>query len=142
MERPAHPVAWISILGRVRVDEVLERLGGVAARSTLLRACSRADVDRALRTGAIVAIARGRYALPAVGAAVAAAHRVSGVLSLTSAALHHGWEVKTVPTAPHVTVPRKRRPTASQAHGVSLHYADLLPEQIMNAALVATAGLG
>ena len=114
----------------VRVDEVLERMGGVATRSALLGACQRAAVDRALRTGEILAIARGRYAVTAVGEAVSAAHRVSGVLSLTSAALHHGWEVKTVPGRPHVTVPRKRRPLQSQARDVSLHYSDLLPEHV------------
>jgi hypothetical protein len=46
------------------VVEVPERIGGVATRATLLRLCERADVDRALQAGDVVA-ARGRYSLPA-----------------------------------------------------------------------------
>ena len=107
-------------------------MGGVAARSALLHTCSRADVDRALRLGEVVALSRGRYALPSVGTAVAAAHRVSGVLSLTSAALHHGWEVKTVPDRPHVTVRRRRTIGAEKRVGVRIHFADLVAEQLID----------
>jgi hypothetical protein len=50
--------------GGVSAVEVLVQLGGLATRRALLGTCSRAEVDRALRTGQIVAIARGRYGLP------------------------------------------------------------------------------
>lgn len=40
---------------------------------------------------------------------VASRHALSGVLSHTSAALHWGREVKSVPDQPHVTVPAKRK---------------------------------
>lgn len=112
------------------VAEVLNELGGLAARALLVSATSRADVDRALRRGEIVAVARGRYALPHVAGAAAAAHRLGGVLSHTSAALYHGWEVKLVPEVPHVTVPRKRNVPAPARLAASLHYADVLREDI------------
>jgi len=112
------------------VVEVVEELGGVATRSLLVAATSRADVDRALRSGEIIAVGHGRYCLPSVGQAVRLAHAVGGVLSLTSAALHHGWEVKQVPERPQVTVGRRRHVDPALAHFMELHYADLRPEDL------------
>lgn len=56
------------------------------------------------------------------------AHRHSGVLCLTSAALHHGWEVKEVPRVPHVVVPRKRNPPTTS--DLVPHFRDLLPDEV------------
>lgn len=112
------------------VAEVLNELGGLATRAVLIDKTSRANVDRAMRKGEIVAVARGRYALATVGGATGVAHGLGGVLSHTSAALYHGWEVKLVPEVPHVTVPRKRNVPAHARRKVSLHYSDLLPEDI------------
>jgi len=111
------------------VDRVVE-LGGVATRGTLLRVSSRADVDRALAAGDIVADSRGRYALPVADEAVRQAHALAGLLSHTSAALWHGWEVKTVPDLPHVTVPRKRNVSTDRRTGVHLHRADVDPTDV------------
>jgi very-short-patch-repair endonuclease len=118
----------------VEVAGVLEELGGVATRARLVAATSRAAVDRALASGEVVVVAHGRYALPGVGAAVARAHAVNGVLCLTSAALHHGWAVKTVPERPHVAVPRRRTVPRDRRADVELHYVDLLPEDVAGAA--------
>lgn len=115
------------------VPAALAALGGVATRAALIAATSRADVDRALAAGEVLAPARGRYALPEAEAAIAAAHALTGVLSLTSAALHHGWAVKTVPALPHVTVPRARKVPRARRRGVQVHYQDLLPEEITDA---------
>lgn len=109
---------------------MLRELGGVATRAVLVAATSRLDVDRALESGLVVAVARGRYALPEVEQARAGAHALSGALCLTSAALHHGWAVKTVPDEPHVAVPRKRKVTPQRRTGVTLHYLDLAPEEL------------
>lgn len=114
------------------VVDALTALGGVATRSGLVRATSRADVDRALRDGSVVALARGRYSLPVADRARQQAHALTGVLSLTSAALHHGWAVRTVPDKTHVTVPRKRKVSAARRSGVQLHYQDLLPEDVVD----------
>lgn len=114
------------------VVEILSALGGVATRASLVDATSRAEVDGALGTGSIVRLAHGRYALASVDEARARAHAVSGVLSLTSAALHHGWAVKAVPDRPHVTVPRSRKVGAAQRAMVEIHYRDLSPDEIVD----------
>lgn len=112
------------------VVDLLTELGGIATRATLVRLTARNEVDRALAAGDIVADARGRYALPVTDEAVRLAHAVSGVLSHTSAALWHGWEVKTVPAKPHVIVPRKRKITPERRSGIELHRADLHPDDV------------
>jgi len=108
----------------MEVAEALLMLGGVATRGTLVRCSSRAAVDRAVAADQVVVLARGRYAHPAVDQAVAAAHERSAVLSLASAAIHHGWAVKTVPSRPHITVPDNRRPPKQGWGPVHVHYAD------------------
>ena len=112
------------------VAEVLTTLGGVATRAALLRACSRRAVDAAIAAGDVVALARGRYALPAADEARAAAHRVSGVVSHRSAALLHGWAVATPPAWPDVTLPRNRRVSAAHRAGLTLHRAELHDSEI------------
>jgi very-short-patch-repair endonuclease len=114
----------------VRVVECLSQLGGIASRAQLVAAQSRKEVDRALAHGDIVAVGRGRYALASVDLAAQHAHALNGVLSHTSAALHHGWEVKIVPERPHITVPRKRKVSLDRQRGAVLHRADLTSDEI------------
>ena len=96
------------------VEAALHRLGGVARRRQLVRTVSRRRLRRAVREGRVVRTGHGRYALPLTEAARVAASRLTGVASHTSAALHWGWAVKTVPTHPHVTVPRHRKLAAER----------------------------
>lgn len=114
----------------MEVVECVRQRGGVATRAALIEATSRLGLDRAVRGGDLVRVARNRYVLPDVDEARRAAALLSGVLSLTSAALHHGWEVKAVPERPHVTVRRRRRVPAALARLAQLHYDDLLPEDL------------
>lgn len=116
------------------VVDVLARHGGVSTRAALVRATSRADVDRALAHGLVVRVGQGRYVLPEVEAAARTAHAMNGVLGLTSAALHHGWEVKSVPERPHVIVPRKRNVPRRFRDGVVLHRRDLGPDDVSGGA--------
>ena len=109
----------------VEVDELLYRMGGVAHRRTLLQEVPVSQLRRALGRGRIVRIGRGIYASPGGDEAQAAARALNGALSLTSAALHHGWAVKTPPRMPHVTVPRHRKVAAPRRRGVQLHYAEV-----------------
>lgn len=88
------------------VTEVLEQWGGVATRGTLIAATSRAAVDDAVR----------------------AAHRLTGVLVGTSAALHHGWPVLRPPARPQVAVPRTRRQV--DAAGVDIRWPRLGPDDM------------
>ncbi|MGF9756611.1 DUF559 domain-containing protein [Microvirga sp. 0TCS3.31] len=112
------------------VIAVIERSGGLATRADLIRATSRTDVDRAIARGSIRRVGQGRYVLPGVDLAGATAHRLNGHLSLTSAAMHHGWEVKTVPPLPHVVFPRKRNVPQLGRREVVVHRADLGPDDV------------
>lgn len=111
------------------VVDLLTELGGVARRSALLKVVDRSALDRALDSGAVVRTSRGVYALADVDESVRAAAVLGGVLSLTSAALAHGWAVKTVPDRPHVIVSRGRRVDPGQqiAH---IHRGELRPDQV------------
>lgn len=113
------------------VAEVLERMGGVATRATLERATSPRAFRAAVRSGEVVRDAHGRYSLPVAADAVRKANALTGVISHRTAALHWGWEVKTAPERPDVTVRRKRNLAEGQADGVDLHWADLGPEEVV-----------
>lgn len=112
------------------VVEALHRAGGFSTRAHLIAETSRAGVDAALRSGSVVAGGRGRYALPDLDGAASLAHATRGVLCLTSAALHHGWEVKTTPCQPHVLYPRQRRLDPAAGQRVVAHRGRLHPDQV------------
>lgn len=109
----------------MNVSEHLNLLGGVAARAALVELTSRAEVDRALRSGEIVSDGRGRYAAPVADRSLRAASALTGVVSHRSAALHWGWELKTVPAEPDVTVPRNRKLAERRRRGLNVHWANL-----------------
>lgn len=113
----------------VSAAQELRRLGGVATRQQLLRGCTPRELTQATTTGEVVRVSRGRYALPVTDAARRAAHAVSGVLCLTSAALAHGWAVKTPPSLPQVALPRNRNPSvdlsAVEVKRLRLHADDV-----------------
>lgn len=112
------------------VVEWLQELGGVATRGTLLRLVTRSELDRVVASGDVLRLARGRYALPDADEGVRAAAALGGVLSVTSAALHHGWAVRSVPDRPHVTVARGRRIPPALQRSVHLHRADITPHHV------------
>lgn len=111
----------------MEIGELVRRHGGFVSRASLIQATDRRTVDAALRSGAIVRVAQGRYALPVHDEARARAAALNGVLCLTSAAVHHGWEVRTTPVDPHVLVPKNRRVTAERRAGTVLHRGILTP---------------
>lgn len=110
--------------------EALELLGGVATRRGLIELSTRSEVDAALANGEVVAVARGRYALPTVDDAKRAALGLSGVVSHRSAALLWGWATKTRPEPPDVTVPRNRNVATARRERATIHWANLDPEDI------------
>ena len=114
------------------VSEALTLLGGVATRERLVELTSRAEVDAAVGSGTVTVLARGRYASGGVGVARREAHRLTGTVGLLSAALHHGWPVKTEPAAPQVIVPRGRKLTATQRQGVEARWLDLGPDDVVD----------
>lgn len=107
-------------------------LGGACTRSVLVARCGRAEVDRALRSGVLVRVARGRYALSTASAAVTAAATLGGVLSMRSAAQRHGWGQKHVPDLPDVTFPRTRHLPPGARRLVVPHWSDIAPEDIVD----------
>lgn len=112
------------------VAAFVEEQGGVAARAAAVAATSRGDVARALADGSVVRSGYGRLTLPSCDLAVATAYGLRGVLCLTSAALWHGWAVKTVPDRPHVLVGRGRRLSPEQQRLAEVHRGALLSEQV------------
>lgn len=109
-------------------------LGGACTRSVLVARCGRAEVDRALRSGVLVRVARGRYALSTASAAVTAAATLGGVLSMRSAAQRHGWGQKLVPELPDVTFPRTHHLPPGARRLVVPHWSDIAPEDILDGA--------
>ncbi len=110
----------------------LDRLGGVARTADLRRFTSRAKLRRAVRRGEVVRLARGRYALPTAQDGLQAAIRLTAVLSHRSAAAYWGWELKTQPPGPEVTVPRNRNVSAETRRGVKVTWADLRPDEVVD----------
>lgn len=107
------------------VVAVLEQLGGVATLAELTQATSAKQVRRALREVSVVRDRRGRYLSAATERQLRIAHEISAVLSHESAALHHGWQVKTAPEQPVVTVRRKRHLSAGDLARCTPHWRDL-----------------
>jgi very-short-patch-repair endonuclease len=107
--------------------EALHRCGGVADHATLVRLASRSALRKALSANAVVRVRTGHYALPSAHDALVAAHRVHGVISHRSAAAWWGWELKTQPPRPEITVPKHRR---CDRRRVELHWVDLPRDDI------------
>jgi Transcriptional regulator, AbiEi antitoxin len=78
----------------------VNRRGGCATWAQLREDLKPRAIKAALKSGAIVRLRRGRYALPTVQEHRQEAHRRSAVQSHLSAAIRHGWPVKTPPDRP------------------------------------------
>jgi very-short-patch-repair endonuclease len=116
--------------GGMNVVQHMYRLGGVADRATIIALTSRKEFDRAVRTGEVVRDGYGRYAVPVADQALRAANALSAVVSHRSAALHHGWELKTVPALPELTAPKGRTFSPALRAGIDLHRTDLGPDDV------------
>jgi very-short-patch-repair endonuclease len=111
--------------------EALHRLGGVGTRRQILRLSDRADFERVLGAGDILRDARGRYSLPTVSDGARLANEMAGTLSHLSAALQHGWEVKTVPERPHLTFVRGRNLPGGRGRFVP-HWSRMGPDDVID----------
>jgi len=114
----------------VNAVQHLYRLGGVASRRQLLAVAGRGEVDQALRSGAILRDARGRYAVPVADVGVRAAGALSGVASHRTATARWGWAQKQPDSQPEVTVPRKRKVPTDRRTGVVGHWAELSVDDV------------
>ena len=88
------------------LTDVLRVRGGATTRTDLLALGLRNDLDRALASGAVVALTGARVALPGLPDDKAAALALGGVVSGLSAARVWGWSLKHEPRQIEVTVPR------------------------------------
>lgn len=111
------------------VADSVRRLGGCATWAELRPLHSWRALRRACASGAVLRTARGRYALPEVEEHRRVAAARTATLSHLSAALHHGWKVKTVPDVVWVTVRRKRRLRARDLEGIRPHWNELTPAE-------------
>jgi len=105
-------------------------LGGVATLRELRAEHTARLVRRAVSEGAVLRVAKNRYVLPSAQDQFLVAQSRSAVLSHLSAAVHHGWKVKTVPSDTWLTVRRKRHLRPSQLLGVRPSWADLGPDDV------------
>ncbi len=113
-------------------DEVIARLGGVATTSQIVAIVPRSALERAVRDGRVIRLARGRYGLASADESLRIAHQMRGVLCLTSAAVHHGWAVKAVPDRPHLSFGRNRKLTAAQLQLIEAHRHDLHSDDVVD----------
>ncbi len=97
-----------------------ERLGS-ASSADLVALFGRGALRQAVAAGSLERYARGYYRPPDLRSPardLALAHR--GVVSHLSAALHHGWKVKTEPDRIWITVPRHRNLCGGKLSGKGL----------------------
>lgn len=103
------------ILADMDAVEALEQLGGIARAADIIGLSSRRRLRTAVSNKAIIHVDRDRYALPVtdLGRRLAVKHNLH--LTHLSAALHHGWEVRTSPNVPHLLLPSGQEPPTSTA---------------------------
>ncbi len=114
------------------VLEALALWGGAARRGDLIASTSRAEVEAALSDGSLTVVGRGVYAGAGVDEARRTAAALCGVVSHLSAALAHGWAVKTPPALPEVTVPRGRRIRPGQQRRARVTHSVLGPDDVVD----------
>lgn len=106
-------------------------LGGACERREIVARCGRRAVDKALRSGTLVRVARGRYTLSTASDTVAAAARYGGVISMRSAAQRHGWGQRLVPALPDVTFPRTHHLPRVARKVLVPHWSNIAPEDVV-----------
>lgn len=114
----------------VDVAQALLEAGGFARYAVLREVATRGEIRRAVKAQQIAAISRGLYSFPDVEEHSAAAARLSGCLSLLSAARHWGWPVKLPPERPQILVPRGRNVDPTRRAGVDLRWGSVTPDEL------------
>lgn len=107
------------------VATTLASLGGCATAKELRKHHSRRAIAAATAVGEVERAGQGRYTLASVTEHRRLAHARKAAQSHLSAALEHGWKVKTVPETAQLTFPRRRRLRTEHKGGFEPHWADL-----------------
>ncbi len=110
---------------KLGVQQALSELGGVATWAELTECCGARRVQRTVTDERITQRSRGRYVAVETSAHLAKSHAMTATLSHLSAALEHGWKVKTVPERAHLTVHRARHLRPEDRRTVAAHWRDL-----------------
>ncbi len=111
--------------------DALQRFGGMATQSQLLRLTSRRRLRAAVRGSYVVKVSRRRYVLPTAYDAQRAAAELSGVVCLRSAAAHHGWPMKVQPPVPEVAVGPRRHLTPDRRTGVRVVWMPVAADDLL-----------
>lgn len=114
------------------VADAIAQHGEPATYAWLLTKVPRHLIRRALKDGAIVRVGHGLYAPRPLPDPVDVATRLHGVVSHTSAAVAHGWEVRSHPTRPDILVPRSRGVSQSRRRGVNLRWRDFTAADVVD----------
>jgi len=117
------------------VDEVAETvrfLGGVTTWRLLRIVHPARQIRRATTAGVVVRPGRGRYVLPSASGHLKLSQSRGATLSHLSAAVHHGWAVKTVPEHAWVTVRRTRHLRQGELADIVPRWADLPRHEVRN----------
>lgn len=107
------------------VAETVRLLGGVTTWGLLRVVHPARLIRRATTAGVVVRPGLGRYVLPTASEQLKLSQARGATLSHLSAALHHGWAVKTVPEHAWVTVRRTRHLRPGERVGIVPRWADL-----------------
>jgi hypothetical protein len=95
--------------------EALEQLGGIARAADIVALSSRRRLRTAVSNKAIIHVDRDRYALHRDDLGMRLALEHNAHLSHLSAAVHHGWKVRSTPGIPHLLLPTGRPAPTSKA---------------------------
>lgn len=115
----------------------LERCGGIATAAELLTWTTRRRIRRAVKSGSITRISRGRYALPGRSDARVRATRLTAVVCLRSAAAAHGWKLKTMPDQPELAVRPNRKVVGARWDGIRVAWLHLIEDEVVDGVTTA-----
>ena len=108
----------------------LAQCGGWATRAELRAFVDERHLDGAVRTGLVQRVGRGSYALAGFDVTRGAAAELHAVISHRSAALAHGWSVRSEPHHPELTVARTRKVSTARRRHAALRWRDLADSDI------------
>lgn len=103
----------------------LAQCGGWATRAELRAFVGDRCIDTAVAMKVIHRVGRGQYTSAGFDTTRGAARALSAVISHRSAALLHGWSVRSEPTRPELTVHRTRKIASPRRRGCDIRWRDL-----------------
>ncbi len=115
----------------------LAQCGGWATRADQRTMVGRRQIDRAVTSGLIERVGRGRYTLPRFDIARGAASDLSAIVSHRSAALVHGWSVCSDPKRPELIVPRTRKVPPARRRGRDVRWRDVNADDVIDGYLTS-----